>query len=66
MCGNRKVVMIKVEMFVRILYSLGIPIIGGGGGGEESTALLLFLDYFVLYKNTVLGDLHEFSSLSSS
>lgn len=57
--GSRKVVILKVGMFVRILYFLGIPKIL-----KTLLLLLLFLEIFFLNGKTLLGDLHEFTCLS--
>lgn len=57
--GSRKVVILEVGVFVRILYFLGIPKIK-----NKTHHCSYSWNFFFLNGKTFLGDLHEFVCLS--
>lgn len=63
MHGSRKIVFLKAGVFVRTLYVLGIPKIK-----KNPNTVVIIIGFFFFFMNgkTFLGDLHEFTNLSSS
>lgn len=64
--GGRKVGILKVGVFVRILYFLGIRKINTHIHTYHTSSIVIILGFLFFFLNgkTFLGDLHEFASLS--